>query len=241
MGDGLPGIKNNYHFVVEMTDDNNGVVNSSELFKSDVSYEIENGKNVSPIVDFTVDKTLLYVGDSVNFYATAADPQGSEIPDNAYKWDFDGNGEFDDVSSGKQVSRRFNIPGEYEVRLKVDLNGLSTSKTKKIIVKRINDFPEAAFIFSVDGKTVSFDASNSRFDETLEDKELWYSWDFDISKDQNGNGIKDDDDQDNGVTPKHTYAADGTYTVRLLVKDKLGSTDIVERMVSIGSSSFSTV
>ncbi len=65
---------------------------------------------------------MIYVGDSINFNANVSDPQGESIPNNAYKWDFDGDGKFDDVSSGEQVSRRYNIPGEYDVRLKVDLN-----------------------------------------------------------------------------------------------------------------------
>lgn len=138
------------------------------------------------------------------------------------------------MASGKQVSRRYNIPGEYEVRLKVDLNGLSTSKVKTVYVKRLNSFPEAAFVFTVKDKTVNFDATNSRFDDSLEDKNLWYSWDFDARDDFDGNGMPNDDNQDNGVTPTHTYSADGSYTVRLSVKDKLNTTDIVERIVKIG-------
>lgn len=57
----MTGQKHNYYFMVEMTDDNNGVLNSSEIFNNDVPFEIETGKNVSPIVDFTPDKTLIYV------------------------------------------------------------------------------------------------------------------------------------------------------------------------------------
>ena len=204
-----------------MTDDNNGAINSTGLFHNDLPFEVENGKNVSPIVDFSVDKTVVYVGDSINFYATASDPQGEDIPDNAYHWDFDGDAIFDDASSGSQVSRRYNIPGEYLVRLKVVLKGLSTSKTKKIIVKRINQFPEAAFVFSVDGRTVSFDAMNSRFDKSLENLSQWFSWDFNTKIDEDGNGIKNDDNQDNTANPKFTFTKDGVYYVRLIIKDSL--------------------
>lgn len=74
-------------------------MNSSEIFNNDVPFEIETGKNVSPIVDFTADKTLIYVGDSISYNANATNPQGGAIPKSAYKWDFDGDGNFDDVVS----------------------------------------------------------------------------------------------------------------------------------------------
>lgn len=239
MGEGLPDQKKNYFFVVELTDDNNGTINSNELFHHDVPYLIENGKNVSPIVDFSMDKTVVYLGDSINFFATAYDPQGWVIPTSAYKWDFDGDGKFDDVSSGSKVSRRYNLPGEFSVRLKVDLNGLSTSQVKKIVVKRVSDFPEAAFTYYVDGLTAYFDWTNSRFDDKLDDKKLWYSWDFDTLIDVNGNGIKNDDDQDNKLQTQFTYTREWRYQVRLSVKDVLGVTDYVEREIVIGNTSFS--
>lgn len=235
LGDGLAGQENDYYFVVELVDDNNGIINSSELFNSDVPYTIENGKNSSPIVEFSVDKTVIYMGDSINFYAKASNPQGDDIPDSAYKWDFDGDGTFDDVSSGPQISRRYNVPGEFEVRLKVDLKGLSTSKTKTIYVKRLTDFPEAAFVYEINNKTVKFDARNTRFDKTLDDTSLKYSWDFDTSLDFNGNGINTDDHESDTIIAEHTFKEDGIYFVRLTVTDTLGSEDFVERKIVINS------
>lgn len=236
MGDGLPGKKHKVYFVVELTDDNNGQINSSELFDSDIAYEVENGKHVSPLVDFTLDKTVIFAGDSVNFFAKASDPSGAEIPKNSYYWDFDGDGEFDDSASGPQVSRRYNIPGEYQVRLKVDLNGLSTSAVKKIIVQKTNTLPLAAFTYVVTGNTVKFDASNSQFDDSIANQEVWYSWDFDTQKDENGNGYTYDDVQGDMEKEEYTYSQEGEYTVRLTIRDSAGTTDYVERKIQVGDS-----
>ncbi len=112
---------------------------------------------------------------------------------------------------------------------------MSTSKVKKVYVKRLNNFPEAAFVFEVNDQTVSFDAGNSRFDESLDDTTLWYSWDFDITEDHDGNGINNDDDQDNTIDPVYIYPEPGEYKVRLTIKDKLSTTDVVERVVRVGN------
>lgn len=81
---------------------------------------------------------------------------------------------------------------------------------------------------------VSFDASNSRYDDSLEDTTLLYKWDFDTASDSDGNGTNNDDDQANKVNPVYTYEKPGEYKVRLTVKDQLATEDIVERKIAVG-------
>jgi PKD repeat protein len=80
-----------------------------------------------------------------------------------------------------------------------------------------NSAPTAAFTSAGNGLTASFNASTSKdTDGTL----AGYAWDF-------GDGTTGQ-----GATVSHTYAAAGTYTVRLTVTDDEGATAFVERPVT---------
>ncbi|MBU1018312.1 PKD domain-containing protein [Patescibacteria group bacterium] len=230
---GEADIVNRYFFVVEVTDNDNGVYTSEERF-GEVSYlDVKNGPNLSPVAEFTMDKSTISVGDSITFVSRSYDPQGEELPAEAFRWDFDGDGEFDDTSSGAQVNRQFNTPGEYSVRLKVVHRGLSSSVAKTIFVESTESLPQAAFTYEVGGNTVTFDGSHTRFDPTIEDTTLRFEWDFDTKDDANGNGIKDDDVESTEIKPSHTYPEKSLYTVKLNVKDMMGMEGVVVRDVDL--------
>jgi len=231
--EGQSDVLNRYFFVVELTDNNNGVYNSMERF-GEVSYvDVKNGPNLSPVAEFAMDKTTISVGDSVTFISQSYDPQGDILPNDAYKWDFDGDGEFDDVSTGPQVNRQFNTPGEYQVRLKVLHRGLSSSATKTIYVEPTNSLPQAAFTYKVNGTEVVFDSGSSRYDPDLDDITLRYEWDFDVMSDANGNGIKDDDVESTEPNPSFTYSELRTYRVKLKTKDSIGMEGVVVRDINL--------
>ncbi len=230
---GEAGVPNRYFFVVEITDNDNGVYNSEERF-GDVSYlDVINGPNLSPVAEFTMDKSTISVGDSITFISKSYDPQGEKLPAEAFRWDFDGDGEFDDTSSGAQVNRQFNTPGEYEVRLKVTHRGLSSSAVRTVFVESTESLPQAAFTYKVDGNTVTFDGSHTRFDPTLEDTILRFEWDFDTKDDANGNGVNDDDVQSTEISPIYTYPEKALYTVKLSAKDMTGMEGVVARDVDL--------
>ncbi|PIZ72471.1 hypothetical protein COY07_03220 [Candidatus Peregrinibacteria bacterium CG_4_10_14_0_2_um_filter_43_11] len=233
---GEPNLMNRYFFVLELTDSDGGVYTTEERFKEMSSLEIKNGPNLSPVAEFTMDKTTISVGDSVTLVSQSYDPQGEPLEKEAFHWDFDGDGAFDDVSTGAQVSRQYNTPGEYEIRLKVINRGLSSSVSKRVIVEPTQSLPQAAFTYTVEGARVVFDANTSRFDPDLDDTTLRFEWDFDVAKDMNGNGINDDDVESTEVTPAFTYGQVGTYRVRLKVKDSLGMEGVVVREVDLSLS-----
>jgi PKD repeat protein len=234
--EGQPDAVNRYYFVLEIADNDNGIFNTDERF-GELSYlDVKNGPNLSPVAEFTLDKTTISVGDSVTFLSQSYDPQGDQLPNDAFRWDFDGDGEFDDVTSGPQVNRQYNTPGEYEVRLKVVYRGLSSSISKTIFVEQVDSLPQAAFTYEINGTVVKFDASNSRYDPSLADKTLRYEWDFDITKDANGNGINDDDVESTEINPSNTYPGIDMYKVRLKVKDSLGMEGVVVRDVNLAIS-----
>lgn len=231
--EGQPDVINRYYFVLQVVDNDGGIYDTVERF-GELSYlNVKNGPNLSPVAEFTLDKTTISVGDSITFISKSYDPQGDILPNEAFRWDFDGDGEFDDSSSGPQVSRQYNTPGEYTVRLKVTYRGLSSSVTKTVFVEQVQSLPQAAFTYNINGTDVTFDASNSRYDPDLTDTTLRFEWDFNTQEDADGNGIKDDDVESTEVNPSYTYSDLGIYRVRLKVKDSLGMEGVVARDVDL--------
>ncbi|MFH0837718.1 MAG: PKD domain-containing protein [Patescibacteria group bacterium] len=233
---GQPGVKNRYFFGVEITDNDHGIFDSTERFGETSYLDVTNGPNLSPVAEFTVDKTTIAVGDSISFVSQSYDPQGDEFPANAFQWDFDGDGTFDDTTSGPQVSRQFNTPGEYEVRLKVTHRGLSSTARRTVFAEPTNSYPQAAFVYEVSGKTVKFNGNSSRYDPGLTDTSLRFKWDFDVKKDADGNGVNDDDAQSTEIAPTFTFDTADLYRVKLTVLDSLGNAGIVVRDVNLNLS-----
>jgi PKD repeat protein len=83
-----------------------------------------------------------------------------------------------------------------------------------------NAAPTAAFTSSVAGRTVAFDAGTSA---DADGSVASYAWNF-------GDG-----GTATGRTPSRTYAADGTYTVRLVVTDDDGATATTTRTVTVAT------
>lgn len=233
---GEPNVVNRYFFVLEVTDSDGGIYLTDEKFGEVSSLEIKNGPNLSPVTDFTMDKTTVSAGDSISFVSNAYDPQGDPLPADAFYWDFDGDGQFDDTGTGAQVSRQFNTPGTYNIRLKVTYRGLSSSVTKTVFVEQTENLPQAAFTYTIDGASVTFDGANSRFDPELPDTTLRFEWDFDVLSDSNGNAINDDDIESTDPRPVFRYPQLAVYKVRLKVKDMLGMEGVVVREVNLNVS-----
>jgi PKD repeat protein len=89
--------------------------------------------NVAPVASFAMSPGAPLTGDTVTFFSTATDADG---PIASLTWDLDGDGAFDD-GSGVLVTRRFDDPGTYTVRLRVaDADGAVDSATKTFVVLR---------------------------------------------------------------------------------------------------------
>jgi PKD repeat protein len=230
---GNTGETNRWRFFVEIKDNDGAVVSNEEVFGPSQIVEVKNGANPRPEVSFSMDKSSIKVGDTINFVADARDPKGERIPDSAFKWDFDGDNIFEDTSSGPVVSRRYELPGEYEVRLKVVFRGLTTSETQKVFVERTSKLPLAAFTYEAAGRKVDFDASNSKIDTTVAGNNLDLAWDFDTSVDTDGDGVKDNDVQATEKETSFVYAEAKTYEAKLVVEDKTGGEDQVVRGIVI--------
>ena len=144
----------------------------------------------------------------------SADPDGTVA---AYAWDF---GDGTAAGSGVKPGHTYAAAGTYQVKLTVtDNQGGTGSVTKPVTVTAANQPPAAAFTSSSAGLVASFDGSGSADpDGTV----AAYAWDF-------GDGTA----AGSGVKPGHTYAAAGTYQVKLTVTDNQGGTGSVTKPVTV--------
>lgn len=132
----------------------------------------------------------------------------------SYTWDF-GDGTTD---SGKTVSHTYAAAGTYSVTLTTtDARGLTNSVTKPFVMAA-NDAPSASFSSSSDGLEAAFDAGDS---SDPDGSIATYEWEF------------GDDSTATGRTASHTYAAAGTFPVKLTVTDDAGSKDSITKDVTV--------
>lgn len=100
--------------------------------------------------------------------------------------------------------------------------------------------PEAAFTFTISagdktGKTVLFDATNSKVDPEWTQDEVRivnYEWDFDTNEDLSGNGKKDDD-YESGQPISHSFEKYGSFTVKLVVTDNYANSNAISRTLTL--------
>ena len=174
---------------------------------------------ISPAAPRQVNQTITFNGSASN---DDGDPGGSIT---AYRWDLDGDDEFDD-DTGEVATLAYPNPGTYEIRLQVvDNNGaVATSNTQ---VLRINAPPNPSFTISPNpailNETIALNASSSNdFDGSI----AAYEWDFDY----NGTTFTVDA---TGVTASTSYATPGDRTIRLRVRDNSTATSELSREVVV--------
>jgi PKD repeat protein len=178
-----------------------------------------------PTASFSASPNPATVGDSVQFNATASsDPDGTIA---SYEWDLDGNGSFETATGATPTaSKTYTGPGTVAVKLRVtDNNGATAVTTVSLVVgnppvARFTATPNPALV----GQTVTFDATgSSESGGTITS----YAWDLD------NDGQFDDA---TGVTASGSFAAAGTYTVRLSVTDNRGAKDTTSVTVTVNNS-----
>ncbi len=162
--------------------------------------------------------------------AASFDASGSADADGtvaAYAWDF---GDASAAGSGAKPVHSYAVAGTYPVRLTVtDDRGATATVGHDVTVTApaVNQPPSAAFTSSSADLAASFDASASAdADGTV----AAYAWDF---GDASAAG--------SGAKPVHSYAAAGTYPVRLTVTDDRGATATVGHDVTVTAPAAPTV
>lgn len=132
----------------------------------------------------------------------------------AYAWEF-GDGS---TGTGKTAVKKYAAAGQYNVKLTVtDNRGGNATVTRQVTAIAPNVLPTAAFGSTVTNLAVAFDAAGSTdSDGTISS----YAWEY-------GDGATG-----TGKTSTRTYAAAGSYDVKLTVTDNRGGTATVTRTVT---------
>lgn len=156
------------------------------------------------------------VGESVSFTGKASDPDTGDSL--TITWDFGDSG----TASTATAAHSYAVGGIYSATLTAkDAAGLSDADT---LVVDVNTIPVAAFAVSDSevgrGVEVSFDSSAS-YDGDQD--ELSYAWDF-------GDG-----GSSTVANPAHSYAAAGSFTVRLTISDPEGESSTATAIVSVAN------
>jgi PKD repeat protein len=186
--------------------------------RSPFLYQDRNGANAgeSPAEPPTAELTASCTELTCDFDASGSRPGSSPIT--SYSWTFG------DATGGAGVSAEhtYGQAGDFEVTLTVtDASGLTATERRVVTVTgpAAAEPPVASFTASCSVLTCSFDGSGSS-DPDGDEAGLTYAWEF-------GDGSAGV-----GPTAAHTYAAPGTYPVRLTVRDADGLTGTATRSVS---------
>ncbi|MBT5823794.1 PKD domain-containing protein [Candidatus Peregrinibacteria bacterium] len=223
-----------YGFAAEVTDSDNNVVSSFDSLSDSPTLTFTNGPNESPVAAFSVDRNSIYLGDEIIFSSSSYDPDGEIL---FHWWDLEGDGFFNnDAEEGNSFAF---VPTQVatdgiDVQLKVedDSGATATSDTVRIFVDAISEAPEARFFADVDSTVVTF-RNNSFIDEENGAELQGVYWDFDLSKDTNGNGVPDDDLDSLEDVDSHDYEALGNYEVKLTVVDSTGQEDTLVQEIAV--------
>lgn len=199
-----------------MSDDNYLVRLSVEDDDGMKAYKMKNIKvenafptsrfNYSPLEDITTE-------DTVQFKDLSEDIDGHIVN---WTWNF-GDGY---ISYLKDPTHRYTDNGHYNVSLRViDDDGAENVSVNHIYVKNIK--PSADFIFEPSnpstGNIVQFSDRSKDIDGTI----MEWQWYF---GDGTSSSLKD---------PEHIYSDDGSYSVKLTVKDTDGAESTVEKTITV--------
>jgi PKD repeat protein len=167
--------------------------------------------NQPPIADFTPSCTQL----ACTVDATASsDPDGTIT---SYAWQF-GDGS---TGTGVTANHTYAAAGTYPITLTVTDDAAATATTTRsvTVAPTPNQPPTASFTNSCTDLVCSFNGTGSADpDGTIAS----YAWSW-------GDGTADG----TGATPNHTYAAAGSYPVRLTVTDNAGATGTTTTTVTV--------
>jgi PKD repeat protein len=194
------------HTVTLVVTDNDGAASSSVSHTVHVTAPAP-PPNRAPTAAFTTSCTNL----ACSFTDQSSDPdQAANTLTRSWN--------YGDGVTGTASSHTYAVGGNYTVTLTVtDGGGLTGTANKSVAVSPANVAPTAAFTASCTNLSCTFTDGSSDSDGSIASR----SWNF------------GDNTTSTATNPSKSYAAAGTYTVRLTVTDNRGATGITTRTVTV--------
>ncbi|MBU0529950.1 hypothetical protein KKF86_09405 [bacterium] len=177
-------------------------------------------ENTAPTALFIINPTSGTTITTFTFDASGSSDNEDATDVLQVRWDWNNDGVWDtDYSTAKTATHQYDIAGTYTIVLEVmDSEGLTNTITKTVTVSIANTGPTASFTVNPAIGTVNtifnFDASGSSDNEDATDVlQVRWDWNNDGTYDTNYSTTK---------TTTHQYTIEGSYTVKLEVKDSEG-------------------
>jgi len=181
--------------------------------------------NTAPTASLTHSPSNPETGETVTLDASgSSDPDGDVVE---YRWDVDGDGTVDDITTISTYSHAYGSGGDYTARVTVvDNEGAEAQAQSTVQVASGNTAPAADLSHSPTnpsvGETVTFDASGS---SDPDGSIVEYRWDFD------GDGTVDN--VTTISTYSYAYGSSGDYDATVTVYDEDGASDLATTTVQV--------
>ena len=179
-----------------------------------------------PTPSFTVDRQATSLHQAVTFTGTATEPgYGGAF---TYRWDFDGDGTYDDSASGATATHVYGAAGSYTPTVEVtDDIGVTATYTLPTPIVASNQPPTAQLALSAStipaGGTITLDGSASS--DADSGGALTYAWDLD------GDG-----GFEMAAAPgviAHSFPNPGVYNIHLRVTDVDGGSGVATATLTV--------
>ena len=132
----VPRVNGKYFFAVTMEDSNGDKVNSDESREERYSITLASDNINTPLIQLKTSTSTAKVDEEVTFQATVKNVVAQDLTDKAeYKWDYDGDGFYDETTTASAVKHKYATPGEYNMKVKATYKGISNTRYQQIVVR----------------------------------------------------------------------------------------------------------
>lgn len=132
----VPRINGKYFFAVTMEDSNGAKVNSEDSREERYSLTLMSDNINTPLIQLKASSSQVRVDDDVTFQASVKNVVGQDLTDKVeYKWDFNGDGMYDETTTAPTVKYKYATPGMFNMKVKASYRGISNTRYQQMVVK----------------------------------------------------------------------------------------------------------
>jgi PKD repeat protein len=134
----IPKVTGTYYFGVVMEDSNGAKVNSRESREEQYSLSVASDNINTPLLSLTASSTSVFTDTDINFAVSVKNVLETPITEGVeYKWDFDGDGFYDQTTKEPGITHAYALPGTYNMKVKATYKGISNTRTQTIVVRNV--------------------------------------------------------------------------------------------------------